>query len=131
MGLDMYLYGCKDEYHTSDYNIGHRMTFDQIGYWRKSNCIHKWFVELFQQNNDDCRFSYPLYKEDLQALKDRCEDVLLEPERAEELLPTQEGFFFGDTGYNENYTYDLKETIEICDWCLNSDYKSFYYCSSW
>ena len=31
---------------------------------------------------------------------------------AEELLPTQEGFFFGSKDYNEWYINDLEETIE-------------------
>ena len=43
------------------------------------------------------------------------EKVIKNPELAENLLPTQAGFFFGDTTYNENYIDDLKEYIRQAD----------------
>ena len=45
MGLDMYLYGVKSEFDQHDYNIGHVITATEIGYWRKANQIHRWFVD--------------------------------------------------------------------------------------
>lgn len=38
--------------------------------------------------------------------------VILNPEVAEELLPTTGGFFFGSTNYNEWYLQDLERTVE-------------------
>lgn len=38
--------------------------------------------------------------------------VIENKEYADELLPTQEGFFFGSTEYNEFYIEDLKNTID-------------------
>jgi len=130
MGLDMYLYGVKQEFDKHDYNIGGYKESTEIGYWRKANQIHAWFVECCQDGIDNCA-TYYVGKEDLKALMDRCEDVLLEPDRAEELLPTQSGFFFGDTSYDEYYFSDIKETIEICKWALAQDFDYFEYHSSW
>jgi hypothetical protein len=130
MGLDMYLYGVKQEFEKHDYNIGGYKESTEIGYWRKANQIHAWFVECIQDGVDNCA-SYYVGREDLEALLDRCEDVLLEPDRAEELLPTQSGCFFGGTEYDEFYFQDIKDTIEICKWALAQDFDYFEYQSSW
>lgn len=53
---------------------------------------------------------------------------------AEELLPTQDGFFFGGTDYDEYYVEDLKNTIKIIDNVLaTTDFETqmIYYRSSW
>jgi hypothetical protein len=48
------------------------------------------------------------------------------------LLPTQSGFFFGSTEFDEWYWQDVKSTIEIIDKCLKMDDTwSFKYQSSW
>lgn len=53
--------------------------------------------------------------------------------KAEELLPTESGFFFGGTDYDEYYVEDLKNTIKILDECLWAENKegNFYYHNSW
>ena len=43
---------------------------------------------------------------------ERTMNVLEDSSVAEELLPTQSGFFFGSTFYDEWYVEDLKETVE-------------------
>ena len=103
----------------------------KIGYWRKANQIHQWFVDNCQDGVDDCRESY-VSREKLQELKELCQRVLLVPATAEEELPTQSGFFFGSYEYDEYYFQDLKDTIETIDNALSlSDDWSFYYQSSW
>lgn len=130
MGLDMYLYGAKASYHMHDYNLGSIKTLIEVGYWRKANQIHKWFVDNVQEGEDNCAMYY-LDEDDLKELKQLCEEVLKNPDKANELLPTQEGFFFGTYEYDEWYFYDIKDTIEICKWCLSKDFDWFYYQSSW
>ena len=130
MGLDMYLYGVKEEFGKHNYNIGIYKESIEIGYWRKANAIHAWFVECCQDGVDNCA-TYHVSREDLKALMDRCADVLLEPERAEELLPTQSGSFFGSTEYDEYYFSEIENTIEICEWALYQDFDYFEYSSSW
>jgi len=53
------------------------------------------------------------------------------PEKAEELLPVTDGFFFGSQEYDEWYFNDIQETIEIIDWALKRDFDYFAYQSSW
>lgn len=48
---------------------------EEIGYWRKANHIHNWFVEYIQNGNDDCSI-YEVTKEQLVELREVCKDVL-------------------------------------------------------
>lgn len=112
------------------------------GYWRKANHIHNWFVEKIQSGEDDCKNYYVDY-EQLEELKRICERVkesldnssidesgnYIDTEIAENLLPTQSGFFFGSTGYDEYYYDGLVKTIKILS-DLNED-SFYYYSSSW
>jgi hypothetical protein len=83
----------------------------EIGYWRKANQIHNWFVTC-AGGVDDCQPVY-VHPEQLMDLKDRCEQVLATPVLAAKLLPTEGGFFFGSTDYDEWYLNDLENTLEI------------------
>lgn len=106
---------------------------EEVGYWRKANHIHRWFVEHIQDGKDD-QGSYEVTREDLLSLRWLCEKVLKNPERAEELLPTTSGFFFGSTEYDESYFEDLKDTISIIDVALSvleSGNKHVFYHSWW
>lgn len=57
--------------------------------------------------------------------------VISEPELLERLLPTQNGFFFGNTGYDQNYFQDIKDTINFLQKALTLEFKEFVYQSSW
>lgn len=50
---------------------------------------------------------------------------------AKTLLPTQEGFFFGGTDYNEWYLEDLKYTKGVLTEALKDKHASYEYQSSW
>lgn len=104
----------------------------KVGYWRKANAIHQWFVDNCQNGEDDCREAY-VSREQLEELKKFCEMVLENNALAEEFLPTVSGFFFGTTEYDEWYFNDLKLTVEIIDRVLTkvpTDW-DFAYGSSW
>lgn len=106
--------------------------FEEVGYWRKANAIHRWFVENAQDGIDECQLSF-VDRDQLAELLELVGEVLKNPERAEELLPVQEGFFFGSTSYDEYYFEDLKLTKEILKKALedNADEASFFYQSDW
>lgn len=107
---------------------------DEVGYWRKANAIHQWFVEHIQDGIDDCDYHREVTKEDLEELLDVCHEVLCNPELAEDRLPTQGGFFFGSTVYDEWYIESLKNTIKIIERVLEeTDFATdmIYYRSSW
>jgi len=50
---------------------------------------------------------------------------------AEDKLPTQSGFFFGGTEYDEYYLEDLKQTVKMLEPLLDETEGDFYYRSSW
>ena len=107
------------------------VTFE-VGYWRKANHIHKWFVKNIQGGKDDCA-DYYVNKVDLESLRDLCLKVKADPDKAQELLPTQGGFFFGTLDYNEDYFENINLTIEILNNVLESNDTNFdyFYTSSW
>lgn len=101
-------------------------------YWRKANQIHHWFVQNVQNGNDDCD-NYVVTSEQLKELYDICNKVLNDNSLAEKLLPSQSGFFFGGTEYDEYYFDDIKHTKDQLEDIVksdNSEYK-YVYNSSW
>jgi len=103
-------------------------------YWRKQNAIHNWFVKNVQEGDDDCR-EYYVGQSILEELVDICDKVIADPSKAEDLLPTQDGFFFGNTDYDEWYHEGIQYTSKRLKELLNliSDDESVYfmYSSSW
>lgn len=53
-----------------------RITYieERVGYWRKANQIHKWFVDNIQGGNDDCG-EYDLSKEKAIELLNICKEI--------------------------------------------------------
>lgn len=103
MGLDMYLMQrIKKEEHIEDTSV-------ELVYWRKANAIHKFFTDINDQY-DSCDV-IEVTKDMLGQLLDRCAMVLEDRSRADELLPTTSGFFFGSTMYDEWYFNKLEDTI--------------------
>ena len=135
MGLDMFLYGIEyhSEYDEEDEAFGKKSyyTLTEVIYWRKANQIHNWFVNNVQNGIDNCAMYY-VSEIDLIELKEICEKVLEDKSLASLLLPTQSGFFFGSTDYDEFYFEDLKYTVEAIDRILNEKRYDWYkYMSSW
>ena len=134
---------------------------EEVGYWRKANQIHKWFVDNCQKGVDDCRDSY-VGHDQLKELLDICVKVfrsivlvdakiqngltykdgkevpimedgkkIKSPAIAKKLLPACSGFFFGNEQYDQWYADDIERTIEILKDCLSDEQGSYYYHSSW
>jgi len=109
----------------------------QIGYWRKANAIHKYFVDNCADGKDDCQ-EVDISRETLVALKDICGQLVQskDVEKAKELLPPQSGFFFGTTEIDEWYFSDVEFTYNLLNKILekipegNYDY-DFIYRASW
>ena len=150
MGLDMYL--SKKTYvkyweHNGDNNYEVTVTkagkptnidpkkvsyiVEEVGYWRKANQIHNWFVENVQNGIDECQESY-VSREQLQSLLDICRIVKIDKDKAPQLLSTQSGFFFGGTEYDEWYYQDIDNTIQILEEALSDENADdFTYRASW
>ena len=119
MGLDMYL------------SVKTKKGTNNIGYWRKFNALHNWFVDNCQNGTDDCG-EYPVSIDDIDEVLGVLKQVKENHELAPELLPTTSGFFFGSTDYDEYYFDDVDETIELFEKILKEHPDDeFIYQSSW
>lgn len=129
---------------------------EEVMYWRKSNAIHKWFVDNLASGVDECQ-PIDVSSNDLINLRDLCKEVLdkvevkkgviqngsslqdgewvpnFEPgemimnaEEIEKILPTSSGFFFGSTNYEQWYLEDIKQTYEKLNELLSEDPKAYY-----
>ena len=139
---------------------------EDAGYWRKANAIHKWFVDNVQEGNDDCgeywvsreklqellkickqvkeiaklkdgtiNNGYILKNGEWEQIKEKGK-YITNAEEIEELLPTEDGCFFGSTDYDEYYLQDINNTINIIEKIFKEDDKDdyeidYYYQSSW
>ena len=113
--------------------FGFKGIYEEVGYWRKANAIHKWFVDNIQDGNDDCG-DYEVSKEQLEELLRVCKLVKENHSYAEEYLPTCSGFFFGDTEYDEYYFHKVDSTIDILQKVLQAtdfNRQMIMYSSSW
>ena len=67
----------------------------------------------------------------LKELVDILKQIKEDHSKAEELLPTQSGFFFGGTEYDEWYFKDVEEALDILENLVEERGGEFYYHSSW
>ena len=90
----------------------------EVGYWRKANAIHNWIIQNCASGTDDCK---PIYIDtsDAEKLRDICNEVLRDKSKAPEFLPTSDGFFFGDTEYDDGYMWNVRYTAELLSEVLN------------
>jgi hypothetical protein len=132
-----------------------------VGYWRKANQVHAWFVNNVQDGKDDCG-DYYVTRENLIELRDAAQRVLdtvvkgepvvnvsewnpeytyetfpdlkLDADVANAELPAQGGFFFGSTELDEYYVSDLEDTVKQINGILAEPSfanAEFAYHSSW
>lgn len=125
-----------------------------VGYWRKANHIHAWFVENVQNGEDDCR-EYYVSQANILALKEACEKFIAYLDTLEKVydkeypeyytfkdvdgskltLHHQSGFFFGNTEYDSWSYKDVEYTLKVVNNILplydSKLWVSIYYQSSW
>ena len=146
MGLDMFLYAERylSEYEPEDIELRKQIqrllpemgnvktVCSEVGYWRKANQIHNWFVTNVQGGNDDCG-RYYVGEDQLRELLGVVEQVLADRSLAAELLPNTAGFFFGSQDYDDWYFQDLEHTRKVLYEVLDMDRSKLdiVYRSSW
>ena len=79
-------------------------------YFRKVNFLFFYFDRIANTMHDQW-FAF-VTPEDVDDIIDRCEKVLKDNSLANELLPTQDGFFFGCTDYDKWYFHDVKNCLK-------------------
>lgn len=75
-------------------------------YYRKVNFLYAFFAEAL--TDEQCVVT----KHDVETIISHCKEVLADHSLAEKLLPTQSGFFFGSTVYDEWYFKDVEYVLE-------------------
>lgn len=91
----------------------------EVAYWRKANAIHNFFdVHCCNGQLENCT-DVRVSVEQLETLVHYCKIVLADNTLAEELLPTQDGFFFGSIEYDNWYFTNLQNTIDMCEPIIN------------
>jgi len=153
-------FGTGYEEHRNRYPEGDSLVVSfKVAYWRKANAIHSWFVRNVQDGKDECQRSY-VSREQLTELIDACRRILetvvqgdpetredafvgsyqvfpnltMDLKLAREILPTESGFFFGNTEYDEWYVTNLESTVSQLEAAMNdsnNELASFYYQASW
>jgi hypothetical protein len=116
-----------------DGDYGAQEVIFRVAYWRKANAIHDWFVRTVQDGRDECQEAW-VSREQLRELAEICKQIVADPKKAEELLPTRSGFFFGSTEYDDWYMQDIQHTADRIDKILADPAfakADFYYQSSW
>lgn len=128
MGLDIYLTSRSENERAkaNDY-----ADWAELAYWRKFNALHAWFVRNVQDNVDNCG-AYVVTQSKLSELIEVLKT--LQQTRDTSLLPTQSGFFFGDTNYDEWYWSKVASAIDTLSEILTTfDFEKdeLLYTSSW
>lgn len=148
----------------TEHKYGHKSIVEQAAYWRKANQIHNWFVENVQDGTDDCdRYEVTkkqleellkicmkvklasklvkgkvnngyTFKNGVEIPNTEDGEYIEDPTTAMELPPSQSGFFFGSTDYDQWYMKDIDYTIEkILEVLRTTDFDKeiVFYRSSW
>ena len=78
-------------------------------YYRKVNCLYAYFNDRLE--DEQCLVT----KADVEDIIDRAKNVLLAHDEvtSAQLLPTQSGFFFGSTEYDEYYYDDIADVYKL------------------
>lgn len=101
----------------------------RVGYWRKANAIHGWFVRNVQGGNDNCD-EYEVSAEQLRQLRKDCQEALDKGGVTDSLKPV-EGFLFGSDD-TQGMLDDCEVTIKQIDEVLKKYPDWVYtYQSSW
>ncbi len=88
------------------HEYGYNSIIDQVGYWRKANEIHNWFVENVQDGIDDCCYHHEVTEEMLKLLRDTCQTVLDSSELTD-------GKIYNGTTYKDGMTYQNYEDGKV------------------
>lgn len=135
MGLDMYLYkktyvqnwehNPPEQHHQIEVKRGgvlradikpNRISYitEQVAYWRKFNALHGWFIENCAGGVDECQ-EISVDDEKMVELLETLKEVSSNFDKAKDLLPPTQGFFFGSDEVDEYYKEEVNSTIKVIE----------------
>lgn len=127
-------YTQKYYYWDDKHKYGYGGISDQIGYWRKANQIHIWFVKNIQNGKDDCG-DYEVSEQRLRELLELCKEVCNKAVMT--IAPVKNGYTFNENS-ERVYKYedgaqivnpeDIEDLLPSCGGFFfgNTDYDSYY-----
>lgn len=65
-------------YWDTEHKYPTKQIYEQVGYWRKANEIHDWFVNEIQDGVDDCNYHREVTRQDFERLRDTCQKIVSE-----------------------------------------------------
>lgn len=102
----------------------------EMAYWRKFNALHAYISRRWGGDEDNC-VPIKLDTENLQEILDTLRKakgtahlkngVITNRKAVEEILPTEDGFFWGNTEYAEEYLKQVEYAIEDFERILAED----------
>ena len=126
MGLDMMLFREQGQTNkeTPDYD-----NLDEIGYWRKFNALHNWFVINVQDGLDNCEL-HKVTKSDLLELYQIIFYIYNNQDDIDYInanFEPQSGFFFGSIDIDEYFFIDIKDTLTLLEAILEENELTTYW----
>lgn len=112
-----------DKYHT---------LMTEVWEGRKENHIQRAIEEITGQTVENCDYLF-LTRKHVEQLVEKLQSVHADHELAQVVLPTQAGFFFGGTQYDEWYFRDIEQELEDFTKILNEwdDHARYAYWAWW
>lgn len=114
MGLDHKIYLAKKGIKLSDESIL------KDYYFRKVNCLQNYFEKKYDVQNCVPQL---ISINDITHINNVVKEILKDKnvEKAKELFPIVEGFFYGSTKYDEGYFENLQDIQNVTDEILNTN----------
>jgi hypothetical protein len=145
MGLDQYLYIEKDVSDIQNKDELAKLLFSmygisgdissiktEVGYFRKFNALHELVIKQCGYDvTDDSNIR--LDKEACEKILNALEEVEKDHNKAEELVPTTDCFFFGSLDYDEYYYECVENAVKLFKKIIKQlgDYDTVWYMASY
>ena len=100
------------------------LVYDELAYYRKVNFLYRYFSDYMDANG----IMAVVDKYAIEDVIELCKEVLADNSKAEELLPTVDGFFFGSTEYDEYYFKEVEQVLKDFEKILQEfDMENYFY----
>ena len=100
------------------------LVYDELAYYRKVNFLYRYFSDYMDANG----IMAVVDKYAIEDIIECCKEVLADNSKAEELLPTVNGFFFGSTEYDKYYFKEVAQVLKDFEKILQEfDMENYFY----